>query len=48
MAKAEPLNQRNRLKGSFPVAIFIGYAGNASMTVYFMLHISSAALVTLA
>lgn len=48
MAEAEPLNRRNRLRGSFHAANFVGYTSNAIITVYFMLHISSAALVTLA
>ena len=48
MAEAEPLNRFTRLRGSFRAVVFIGYASNASVTVYFMLHISSAALVTIA
>lgn len=35
MARAEPLNQRNWLSGSFHAAIFIGYAGNDNVAVYF-------------
>lgn len=35
MAKAEPLDRRNRSRGSFHAAIFIGYAGNAGVAVYF-------------
>ena len=35
MAKAEPINRFNRLRGSFHAAIFIGYAGNAGVAVYF-------------